>query len=175
MACSARSGRCWCAGTRPNRRRVIRASTDSSPTVSTPRGAHDRGEALGTEQGRGWGLGEFPTRTRIRLTHGEHGSLCPVAGMPFGLDTEDLQAHPALGTPDYVDDFVAFGQVWDSRAIRAFFSELLVALPGFQITVDRIVADDTSRSNGSHWHVHRGLFQGVLPTGCRAQIREGAS
>jgi steroid delta-isomerase-like uncharacterized protein len=88
----------------------------------------------------------------------------------IGKDPEDIVA---LGAPGYVDDFVAIGQVRGQMAIRAFFSELFAAFPDFEITVDRIVADETSAA--VQWHATGtftgGPFQGILPTGRQAEIR----
>jgi hypothetical protein len=79
----------------------------------------------------------------------------------------------ALGAPGYVDDFVAFGQARGQQAIRAFFGELFAAFPDFELTVDRIVADETSAAGQSHatGTFTGGAFQGILPTGRRAEIR----
>jgi steroid delta-isomerase-like uncharacterized protein len=78
----------------------------------------------------------------------------------------------ALGAPDYVDDFVAIGEIRGREAVRAFFSELFAAFPDFEMSVDRIVADDTAAA--IQWHAAGaftgGPFQGILPTG-RVQIR----
>ena len=88
----------------------------------------------------------------------------------IGKDPEGIVA---LGAPGYVDDFVAIGQVRGQKAIRAFFSELFAAFPDFEITVDRIVADETSAA--VQWHATGtftgGPFQGILPTGRQAEIR----
>ena len=88
----------------------------------------------------------------------------------IGKDPEGIVA---LGAPGYVDDFVAIGQVRGQDAIRAFFSELFAAFPDFEITVDRIVADEASAA--VQWHAAGtftgGPFQGILPTGRRVEIR----
>jgi steroid delta-isomerase-like uncharacterized protein len=58
-------------------------------------------------------------------------------------------------------------------AVRAFFRELFAAFPDFTMTVDRVVADDTSAV--VQWHAAGtftgGPFQGITPTGRRADIR----
>jgi len=72
----------------------------------------------------------------------------------------------AVGAPGYVDDFVAIGEVRGRDAIRAFFRETFAAFPDFEMTVDRIVADETSAV--VQWHATGtftgGPFQGILPT-----------
>lgn len=79
----------------------------------------------------------------------------------------------AVGAPGYVDDFVAIGEVRGHEAVRAFFSELFAAFPDFAVTVERIVADETSAA--VQWHATGtftgGPFQGILPTGRRVEIR----
>jgi steroid delta-isomerase-like uncharacterized protein len=79
----------------------------------------------------------------------------------------------AVGAPGYADDFVAIGEVRGHEAVRGFFSELFAAFPDFEVTVDRIVADETSAA--VQWHAAGtftgGPFQGILPTGRRVEIR----
>ena len=79
----------------------------------------------------------------------------------------------ATGAPEYVDDFVAVGEIRGHDAIRAFFRDLFAAFPDFTITVDRIVADDTAAV--VQWHVAGtftgGPFQGIAPTGRPVEIR----
>ena len=74
---------------------------------------------------------------------------------------------------DAVDDFVAIGRFEGKVAIRRFFDELFVAFPTFEMTVERIVGDDTSavvqwRATGDFTG---GQFQGVEPTGRHVEIR----
>ena len=79
----------------------------------------------------------------------------------------------ATGAPGYVDDFVAIGEKRGHDAVRAFFRELFAAFPDFTMTVDRVVADDTSAV--VQWHAAGtftgGPFQGIAPTGRRVDIR----
>ena len=79
----------------------------------------------------------------------------------------------ATGAPGYVDDFVAIGEIRGRDAIRAFFGELFAAFPDFTITVDRIVADDTTAV--VQWQAAGtftgGPFQGIAPTGRPVEIR----
>jgi steroid delta-isomerase-like uncharacterized protein len=68
---------------------------------------------------------------------------------------------------------VAIGEVRGVAAIRRFFEELLAAFPDFEITVDRIVADEEAavvqwRAAGSF---SGGPFQGIEPTGRQVKIR----
>lgn len=87
--------------------------------------------------------------------------------------SKDPDGIVAQGAPDYVDDFVAIGELRGQAAIRAFFRDLFAAFPDFEMTVDRIVADDTTAA--VQWHATGtftgGPFQGVLPTGRRVEIR----
>ena len=66
----------------------------------------------------------------------------------------------ATGAPDYVDDFVAVGEIRGHDAVRAFFRELFAAFPDFTMTVDRIVADDTAAV--VQWHAD-GTFTQPVP------------
>jgi steroid delta-isomerase-like uncharacterized protein len=79
----------------------------------------------------------------------------------------------ATGAPEYVDDFVAIGEIRGHDAVRAFFRELFAAFPDFTMTVSRIVADETTaviqwRAAGTFTG---GPFQGVAPTRRRVEIR----
>lgn len=82
-------------------------------------------------------------------------------------------ASSLLGRPDWVDNFVAVGEVRGHDAIRAFFRETFAAFPDFDIAVDRIVADATSAA--VQWHATGtftgGPFQGILATGRRLKLR----
>ena len=89
------------------------------------------------------------------------------------VSKRDLDGIVAAGAPGYVDDFVAIGEIRGHDAVRAFFRELFAAFPDFTMTVDRIVADDTTAV--VQWHAAGaftgGQFQGIAPTGRRAEIR----
>jgi steroid delta-isomerase-like uncharacterized protein len=78
-----------------------------------------------------------------------------------------------LGAVDYVDDFVAIGEYRGRAAVRDFFRETFAAFPDFEMTVDRIVADD--RSAVVQWHLSGtftgGPFQGLRSTGRRVELR----
>jgi steroid delta-isomerase-like uncharacterized protein len=79
----------------------------------------------------------------------------------------------AMGAPGFVDDFVVIGAIRGHDAVRSFFRDLFAAFPDFTMTVDRVVADDTSAV--VQWHAGGtftgGLFQGIAPTGRRVDIR----
>jgi steroid delta-isomerase-like uncharacterized protein len=85
-------------------------------------------------------------------------------------DPDGIIAH---GAPGWVDDFVAIGEIRGLQAIRAFFSEVFAAFPDFEISVDKIVADETSAV--VQWHAVGTFtgapFQGITPTGRRVEIR----
>jgi steroid delta-isomerase-like uncharacterized protein len=87
--------------------------------------------------------------------------------------SKDPDAVVTLGAPGYVDDFVAIGEMKGHDAIRAFFRETFAAFPDFDMTVDRIVADESTAV--VQWHVtgtfSGGPFQGILPTGRRVELR----
>lgn len=87
--------------------------------------------------------------------------------------SKDLDGIVALGAPGYVDDIVAVGELTGHDAIRAFFRETFAAFPDFEMTVDRIVADETAAV--VQWHVTGtftgGPFQGILPTGRHVELR----
>lgn len=89
------------------------------------------------------------------------------------VTSKDPDGIVAFGAPDWVDDFVAVGEVRGHDAIRAFFRETFAAFPDFEIAVDRIVADATSAA--VQWHATGtftgGPFQGILATGRRVKLR----
>jgi steroid delta-isomerase-like uncharacterized protein len=78
-----------------------------------------------------------------------------------------------FGEVGYVDDFVAVGEFRGRDAIRDFFRQTFAAFPDFEMTVDRIVADDSSAV--VQWHLSGtfsgGAFQGVHATGRRVELR----
>ena len=87
--------------------------------------------------------------------------------------SKDLDGIVAQEAPEAVDDFVAIGEIRGRQAIRAFFSEVFAAFPDFEITVDKIVADENSAA--VQWHAAGTFtgapFQGIAPTGRRVEIR----
>jgi steroid delta-isomerase-like uncharacterized protein len=89
------------------------------------------------------------------------------------VSRRDPDGIAATGAPDYVDDFVAIGEIRGHDAVRAFFRDLFAAFPDFTMTIDRIVADDTTAA--VQWHAAGtftgGPFQGIAPTGRRVEVR----
>jgi steroid delta-isomerase-like uncharacterized protein len=89
------------------------------------------------------------------------------------VSSRDPDGIVEFGAEDYVDDFVAVGQFHGREAIRGFFREVFAAFPDFQMTVDRIVADESSAV--VQWHLSGTFsgapFQGVHPTGRRVELR----
>lgn len=83
----------------------------------------------------------------------------------IGRDPDRIvaSAHPE----DYVDDFVAIGEFRGKEAVRAFFEELFAAMPDFDISVERVVADDCAVA--VKWRAEATFssapFQGIQPTG----------
>lgn len=73
----------------------------------------------------------------------------------------------------YVDDFVAIGEFQGREAVREFFVEMFAAFPDFEMTVERVIADEAAvavkwRAVGTFGG---GRFQGIEPTGRRVAIR----
>jgi steroid delta-isomerase-like uncharacterized protein len=85
----------------------------------------------------------------------------------------DPHAIVALGAPGYVDDFVAVGEFKGADEIRAFFAEMFAAFPDLTMSVERIVADDsTAVVQWSAAATFTGSsFQGVRATGRRIHFR----
>jgi steroid delta-isomerase-like uncharacterized protein len=89
------------------------------------------------------------------------------------LAKRDLDAALEDVAYEAVDDFVAIGEFRGKQAIRGFFEELLTAFPDFDVTVDRIVADDDTavvqwRAAGTF---SGGPFQRIEPTGRHVGVR----
>jgi steroid delta-isomerase-like uncharacterized protein len=78
-------------------------------------------------------------------------------------------AHP----DDYVDDFVAIGEFQGKEAVRAFFGELFAAMPDFEMSVERVIADEGAVA--VKWRAEATFsdapFQGIQPTGKRVSLR----
>ena len=89
------------------------------------------------------------------------------------LSKKDLDGAMVYVTDDTVDDFVAIGRFAGKSAIRGFFEELLAAYPTFEMTVDRIVGNDSTAV--VQWHASGaftgGPFQGIEPTGRHVEMR----
>lgn len=89
------------------------------------------------------------------------------------LGRHDLDALVAHDHPDVVDDFVAVGVFRGVAEIRAFFTELLGAVPDFAIHVVGIVSDDDMavvqwRATGTFIG---SPFQGIHATGRSVDLR----
>lgn len=89
------------------------------------------------------------------------------------VSNKDLDAIVAQGKPGFIEDFVAVGEMKGHDAIRAFFRETFAAFPDFEMTLDRIVADESAAV--VQWHATGTFtgapFQGILPTGRRIELR----
>jgi steroid delta-isomerase-like uncharacterized protein len=85
------------------------------------------------------------------------------------LDQLVADAHP----DDYADDFVAIGEFRGKDAVRGFFAELFAAMPDFDLTVERVVADDNSVA--VRWRASATFtgapFQGIQATGRAVELR----
>jgi steroid delta-isomerase-like uncharacterized protein len=89
------------------------------------------------------------------------------------LSKQQIDDAMAYVAEDAVDDFVAIGRFEGKAAIRRFFEELVTAFPTFEMTVERVVGDDSTavvqwRASGDFTG---GPFQGVEPTGRHVEIR----
>ena len=86
----------------------------------------------------------------------------------------DLDQIVASGHPEeYVDDFVAIGEFRGKDAVRGFFSELFAAIPDFELTVERVVSDESTVA--VKW-LAQGTFTGapfqrIRPTGKAVRLR----
>jgi steroid delta-isomerase-like uncharacterized protein len=87
--------------------------------------------------------------------------------------SKDPDGIVAVGAPGFIDDFVPIGEIRGPDGVRAFFRELFAAFPDFTMTMDRLVADESSAV--VQWHAAGtftgGAFQGILPTGRRVEVR----
>jgi steroid delta-isomerase-like uncharacterized protein len=91
-----------------------------------------------------------------------------------GVHNRDVDEIVALAHPDeYVDDFVAIGEFRGADAVRRFFGEIFAAMPDFELTVERVVADDSSAA--VKWRARATFtsapFQGIQPTGRAVELR----
>jgi steroid delta-isomerase-like uncharacterized protein len=91
-----------------------------------------------------------------------------------GVRNRDLDQIVADGHPEeYADDFVAIGEFRGKDAVREFFREMFEAMPDFDLTVERVVGDDTAVA--VKWSAtgtfSGGAFQGIQATGRPVQLR----
>ena len=88
------------------------------------------------------------------------------------VNAHDPDAIVANNAEGCVDNFVAVGVFTGHAEIKAFFAELFAAAPDFAITIDRVVADESSAV--VQWHAAATFtgtpFQGIHATGRRAEI-----
>lgn len=91
------------------------------------------------------------------------------------INDHDPDALVACGDPEkYEDEFLALGETIRGReAIRAYFAEMMAALPDLHMNVERMVtADDIAvvewRMTGTF---SGGPFGGLRPTGRRIDLR----
>jgi steroid delta-isomerase-like uncharacterized protein len=108
------------------------------------------------------------------MTAAEPRTPAEVARAAFdAVIAKDLDRIVAAGAPDYVDDFVPVGLFRGRDAVRGFFREMFAAFPDFEMTLDRIVAGDSSAA--VQWHLSAtftgGPFLGIEPTGRRIEVR----
>src|SRR4051795_10994822 len=107
------------------------------------------------------------------MTRADVRSPAEVAQAAFdAVNAHDIDGIVANNTENCVDNFVAVGTFRGHAEIRGMFAELFGGAPDFTITVDRIVADDTTAV--VQWHAAGTFtgtpFQGIHATGRRAEI-----
>jgi steroid delta-isomerase-like uncharacterized protein len=91
-----------------------------------------------------------------------------------GALKRDPEQIVAAGHPeDYTDDIVAIGEFRGKDAVRDFFRELFAAMPDFHMTVEHVVADESTVV--VKWRARATFtsapFQGIQPTGKPVEIR----
>ncbi len=90
------------------------------------------------------------------------------------LTAKDLDALQALQHDTLVEDFVVLGPVTGRENIRAFFDELLTAVPDMDFKAERIMGVDDRIAVGE-WSLKGtftgGPFQGIEPTGKTLSLR----
>lgn len=101
-------------------------------------------------------------------------SPAEVAKAAFdAVAAHDPEGIVAQGAPDYIDNFLAVGEFKGREAIREFFAEMFAAVPDLTMTVERIVADNSSAV--VQWHATGtftgGPFQGIRATGRRISLQ----
>lgn len=102
-----------------------------------------------------------------------HASPAELAAASFAaIQRRDADGVVALGAPGYVEDFVAIG-VFRGEEIADYFRALFAATPDFELTVDRIVADESTAV--VQWRLDGtfagGPFIGIEATGGRVSLR----
>lgn len=72
-----------------------------------------------------------------------------------------------------LDDIVAIGEFRGADAVRGFFGELFAAMPDFDLTIERVVADQSTAA--VKWRARATFssapFQGIQPTGRPVELR----
>jgi steroid delta-isomerase-like uncharacterized protein len=90
------------------------------------------------------------------------------------LARKDLDALEAMWHDDVIEDFVAIALVDGKAAARAFFSDLVTAIPDLVFRATRVMGVDESTAVGE-WHLEGtfdgGPFLGVQPTGGHIMLR----
>jgi steroid delta-isomerase-like uncharacterized protein len=131
----------------------------------------------------GRGFVAIPARRRER-TQARGAGMTTRTGTPTareaalasfeGARARDPERLVAPGHPDdYVDDIVAIGEFRGKEAVRGFFDELFAAIPDFELSIERTVAEGDAvavkwRATGTF---RGGRFQGIEPTGKAVEIR----
>jgi steroid delta-isomerase-like uncharacterized protein len=91
-----------------------------------------------------------------------------------GARNRDLDQIVAPAHPEgYADDIVAIGEFRGADAVRGFFAELFAAMPDFELTIERVVSDDSAVA--VKWLARATFtsapFQGIQPTGKPVELR----
>jgi len=117
---------------------------------------------------------EATTKRSAKGSAGKPASAEEVAGAYFdALRAQDPDAMAALWDDDGVEDVVPLGVFRGPEGVRNLFRELFAAVPDFDFTVQRLLADD--RVAVVEWRAtgvfDGGPFNGIDPTGRRVELR----
>ena len=107
------------------------------------------------------------------MTRADVRTPAEVARAAFdAVNAHDPDAVVANNAENCVDNFVAIGVYTGRAEIKRFFTEFFAATPDFTITIDRVVADDSSAV--VQWHAAGTFtgtpFQGIHATGRQVEI-----
>jgi steroid delta-isomerase-like uncharacterized protein len=109
------------------------------------------------------------TSTGTPTTSAREVALASVAG----AIARDPDAVVSSSSPAHVEHVVAVGRFEGPQAVRGFFAEMFAAFPDFDLTIDRVLAEDDATA--VQWRARATFcgepFQGIRATGRRVEIR----
>jgi steroid delta-isomerase-like uncharacterized protein len=109
------------------------------------------------------------THSSTLATSAREAAMASAAGV-IARDPDAVVSH---ASPEQVEDLVAVGRFHGPDEIRGFFKEMFDAFPDFELTIDRVIADD--EATALQWHATASFsgkpFQGIRATGRRVKIR----